>query len=985
MAALQKLALSPMDPNLPTRPLVRKRSTRATNPSPLRKQSDYQLVAPLKVTSTAASGPPLAPSSTANRKPSDDPKTPKVAAKDRKKKLLCATPPQVLQDTRGRAEYDRGRQLGEGGFARCFLVQNKEGELFAAKTVAKKSLQNQRMKAKFFGEIQVHKTMIHPNVVKFIECFEDNDNIYMILELCPNKSLMDMLRARKRFTEPETRFFLLQLLGALKYMHGKKVIHRDLKLGNIFLDADMNIKIGDFGLAALLVNENDRKRTICGTPNYIAPEVLFGSGKEGQGHSFEVDLWGVGVIMYAMLVGKPPFQAGDVNIIYQKIRHNTFSWPEEVPVSSAAKHLVHSILNHDPDARPTLDDIADHYFFKSGFFPRLIPISAGKQPPVWRGASGQGVGAVSTNRQDWIKNYEEVARECGIGVRSDGRPVSAVGDHAGESMELLTLPPSRPTSALSTGDENQQFAIEKQTAKMKLEDEAKKQKETDAYILPETLSPRDSHARMRGANALKAKASRLWGPTRGTGLVSAGLMPARQAPGLPTSQVAKVTEEVEERSDDDFEDQEEEKPIAKPAPQRLKAQPIRRSTVVTSPAARKSVFPSRNQAAKSHAAELRAASQPEVHEQSVKAPPPLMALRPQRIMQSRSSRPTSSASAKPQDELPPSSQESVISARSSSQPSSQPPSQPSEGPVIPFGPNLSSKIGVSIRSTATSAVLSSLRPFINNLDAFASSRLHILPPTPAVTIAAVKSSRRGESNKHVFITKWVDYTNKYGVAYILTDGTCTAMFNDNTSFVVDGIGGEKVEFITQSYASDSSQDTVYRRLQTEMEVLNEKKRTSKGLARKMQMWKRFKNYMKSDLETVEQWSVSRDSVIREPTVGGDDRGMLFVTHYTRLKRCALFRFSDGSFQLNFIDHTKLIVSSGGRTIRVITKSHELTVMSLEDIHQEVFISKNRALLDFGIREKLNYLTDILKLWAVEGKFPRSYDVKDETGITVLGE
>ncbi|PUU73264.1 hypothetical protein B9Z19DRAFT_1035320 [Tuber borchii] len=984
MAALQKSALSPMDPNLPTRPLVRKRSARATNPSPLRKQSDYQLVAPLKITPATTSGPPPAPSSTANQKRSGDPKTPKAAAKDRKKKLLCATPPQVLQDTRGRAEYDRGRQLGEGGFARCFLVQNKEGELFAAKTVAKKSLQNQRMKAKFFGEIQVHKTMVHPNVVKFVECFEDCDNIYMILELCPNKSLMDMLRARKRFTEPETRFFLLQLLGALKYMHGKKVIHRDLKLGNIFLDADMNIKIGDFGLAALLVNESDRKRTICGTPNYIAPEVLFGSGKEGQGHSFEVDLWGVGVIMYAMLVGKPPFQAGDVNVIYQKIRHNTFSWPEEVPVSSAAKHLVHSILNHDPDARPTLDDIADHYFFKSGFFPRMIPVSAGKQPPVWRGASGQGVGAVSTNRQDWIKNYEEVARECGIGIRSDGRPVSAVGDHAGESMELLTLPSSRPASVLSTRDENQQFAVEKQTVKIKPEDEAKKQKQTDAYILPETLSPRDSHARMRGANALKGKASRLWGPTRGTGLISAGLMPARQAPGLPASQVTKVTE-VEEGSDDDFEDQEEEKPIAKPSAQRLKAQPIRRSTVVTSPVVRKSVFPPRNQAVKSHAAELRAASQPEVHEQPAKAPPTAMAPKFQGRLQSRPSRPTSSASAKLHYELPPSSQELVISARSSSQQSSLPSSQPSEGPIIPFGPNLSSKIGVSIRSTATSTVLSSLRPFINSLEAFANSRLHTLSPTPAATIAAVKSSRRGESNKHVFITKWVDYTNKYGVAYILTDGTCTAMFNDNTSFVVDSIGGERVEFITQSYASDSSQDTVYRRLQTKMEVLNEKKRTSKGLARKMQMWKRFKNYMKTDLETVEQWSVERDSVIREPTVGGDDYGMLFVTHYTRLKRCALFRFSDGSFQLNFIDHTKLIVSSGGRTIRMITKAHELIVMSLEDTHQEVFTSKNRGLLDFGVREKLNYLVDILKLWAAEGKFPRNYDVKEETGITVLGE
>lgn len=139
--------------------------------------------------------------------------------------------------------------------------------------------------------------MIHPNVVRFIECFEDPANIYMILELCPNKTLMEMLRKRKRFTEPEVRFYIVQLLGALKYMHGKRVIHRDLKLGNIFLDEDMNIKIGDFGLAALLVDDNERKKTICGTPNYIAPEVLFNSGKEGEGHSFEVDLWAVGVIM----------------------------------------------------------------------------------------------------------------------------------------------------------------------------------------------------------------------------------------------------------------------------------------------------------------------------------------------------------------------------------------------------------------------------------------------------------------------------------------------------------------------------------------------------------------------------------------------------------------------------------------------------------------------------------------------------------------
>ena len=165
--------------------------------------------------------------------------------------------------------------------------------------------------------------MQHPNIVKFVEVFEDSENIYMILELCHNKTLMDMLRRRKRFTEPETRFFMLQIMGALKYLHGKKVIHRDLKLGNIFLDEAMNIKIGDFGLAALLVDENDRKKTICGTPNYIAPEVLFNGGKDGEGHSFEVDLWGAGIIMYAMLVGKPPFQSTDVDAIYKCVPPTT--------------------------------------------------------------------------------------------------------------------------------------------------------------------------------------------------------------------------------------------------------------------------------------------------------------------------------------------------------------------------------------------------------------------------------------------------------------------------------------------------------------------------------------------------------------------------------------------------------------------------------------------------------------------------------------
>src|SRR5258708_4528254 len=143
---------------------------------------------------------------------------------------------------------------------------------------------------------------------------------------------MSMLRRRRRFTEPEARFFLVQLIGACLWMHTHQVIHRDLKLGNIFLDADLNVKVGDVGLAAIIENPGDRKksvdflyiihgsaclifcRTICGTPNYIAPEVLFDTA---NGHSFEVDTWSIGVILYTFVVGRPPFQTKDVKEVYQ--------------------------------------------------------------------------------------------------------------------------------------------------------------------------------------------------------------------------------------------------------------------------------------------------------------------------------------------------------------------------------------------------------------------------------------------------------------------------------------------------------------------------------------------------------------------------------------------------------------------------------------------------------------------------------------------
>lgn len=292
--------------------------------------------------------------------------------KKKKEKLssLCKTPPSLIKTRTGK-DYKRGVFLGEGGFARCFQMKDDSGEVFAAKTVAKASIKNEKTKTKLLSEIKIHKSMSHPNIVKFVDCFEDDVNVYILLEICPNHSLMDLLKKRKVLTEPEVRYFMTQIIGGIKYMHTRRVIHRDLKLGNIFFDPEMNLKIGDFGLAAVLHADKDRKYTICGTPNYIAPEVLTG---KTVGHSYEVDIWSIGVMMYALLIGKPPFQSKDVSLIYERIKTNEYEFPVDKPISNDAKQLIKDILCTNPLKRPTLDEILEYDFFKNGSFPEKISI-----------------------------------------------------------------------------------------------------------------------------------------------------------------------------------------------------------------------------------------------------------------------------------------------------------------------------------------------------------------------------------------------------------------------------------------------------------------------------------------------------------------------------------------------------------------------------------------------------------------------------------
>ena len=268
--------------------------------------------------------------------------------------------------------YLKGRFLGKGGFAKCYELTCKDNNrIFAAKMLPKKNITSERQREKLITEIKIHKLCHHQNVVSFEHNFEDNDNVYILLELCQNQTLNELQLRRKTLTEIEVQCYIIQLVKALQYLHSHRIIHRDLKLGNLFLNDKMELKVGDFGLATKLDYDEEKKKTICGTPNYIAPEVI-----NNTGHSYEVDVWAIGIIIYTLLIGKPPFETKTVQITYTKIKKAEYEFPEDCQISKVAKNLIQKILVIEPKNRPTLNEILSDDFFNQGIaIPKLMPTS----------------------------------------------------------------------------------------------------------------------------------------------------------------------------------------------------------------------------------------------------------------------------------------------------------------------------------------------------------------------------------------------------------------------------------------------------------------------------------------------------------------------------------------------------------------------------------------------------------------------------------
>ena len=269
--------------------------------------------------------------------------------------------------------------LGQGGFGKVYKFQVISGdgsdnkEFIAGKIIKKeKYINDKRIEIKLLkDEINLQKNLNRSDIVKVINYVDSDEFVYIFLELCKNGSLMELLKKRKNhLTEKEVQCYMYQIIIALNYIHSNNVIHRDLKLENILLGDNMEIKIGDFGLATKLDRKSKKGlNQNVGTFKYKAPEIL--SEKE---YSYEIEIWSLGIIMCYLLTGTHPFEGKTKEDTKKNIIDiNKLPYIEsEYKISPAAKNLLEQLLVKDPSKRPTLNQIIYHDFFNREGIPKYF-------------------------------------------------------------------------------------------------------------------------------------------------------------------------------------------------------------------------------------------------------------------------------------------------------------------------------------------------------------------------------------------------------------------------------------------------------------------------------------------------------------------------------------------------------------------------------------------------------------------------------------
>ncbi|RAL37266.1 hypothetical protein DM860_004188 [Cuscuta australis] len=261
-------------------------------------------------------------------------------------------------------KYDLGRTIGEGAFAKVKFAENTEtGENVAIKILAKNTVLEHKMVEQIEREISIMKIVRHPSILQLHEVLSSQTKIYFVSEFASGGTLFDKIVQHGRLNEDEARRYFQQLIDAIAHCHSKGVCHRDLKPENLLLDSIGNLKVSDFGLGALSHHGVKLLHTTCGTPNFVAPEVLGDHSYDGS----VADVWSCGVILYFLMARYLPFEGVDLLTLHQKINAAEYVCPSWF--TPGAISLIQKILDPNPENRIKIEGIRKDPWFQKNYMP----------------------------------------------------------------------------------------------------------------------------------------------------------------------------------------------------------------------------------------------------------------------------------------------------------------------------------------------------------------------------------------------------------------------------------------------------------------------------------------------------------------------------------------------------------------------------------------------------------------------------------------